>query len=71
MITKFNEQQLEYLCDAIDVDKQEGVVIRNIESFHFDDFETNVAKWVRAKHIQTDEHWMTQKVIPNGILSKM
>lgn len=36
---------------------QEGFVMRSIEGFAFDDFATHVAKFVRAKHVQTDEHW--------------
>lgn len=35
----------------------EGIVIRNAGLFHNDDFAENVMKWVRAGHIQTDEHW--------------
>ena len=36
---------------------REGIVIRNADLFHNDDFETNVMKWVRKNHIQTDVHW--------------
>jgi hypothetical protein len=36
---------------------QEGFVMRAAEGFGFDHFATNVAKFVRAKHVQTDEHW--------------
>jgi hypothetical protein len=46
---------------------KEGYVIRNRESFHFDSFSENVAKWVRSNHITTDEHWMQQKIIPNQL----
>lgn len=37
--------------------KIEGVVVRNYESFKDSDFETNINKWVRKGHVQTDEHW--------------
>lgn len=37
---------------------QEGYVIRLADSFHYDDYGTSVAKYVRAEHVQTDEHWM-------------
>ena len=46
-------------------DNNEGYVIRNAARFSFDDFERNVAKYVRENHVQTDKHWMTEKVIPN------
>lgn len=35
----------------------EGVVVRNAEMFHNDDFSSNVMKWVRAGHVQTNDHW--------------
>ncbi len=35
----------------------EGIVIRNADNFHNDDFESNVSKWVRSGHVQTDIHW--------------
>lgn len=48
-------------------DGSEGYVVRNANEFHFDDFKTNVAKFVRKDHVQTDEHWMHKPVTPNGI----
>lgn len=35
----------------------EGFVVRNADSFAFEDFSKNVAKFVRANHVQTDKHW--------------
>lgn len=43
----------------------EGYVIRVAESFHYDDFQKNVAKWVCANHVQTSSHWKEQPVLPN------
>lgn len=37
--------------------EREGFVIRSEECFHATDFSQNVAKYVRANHVQTDEHW--------------
>ena len=51
----------------IDTTKQEGFVIRLADSFKFEDFNTSIAKWVRKGHVQTDEHWMFKKVIPNKL----
>jgi hypothetical protein len=45
----------------------EGYVVRLFDSFSYDDFATSVAKFVRAHHVQTDEHWKTQKIVPNGL----
>lgn len=35
----------------------EGVVFRNQEEFHVNNFVQNVFKWVRPGHVKTDEHW--------------
>lgn len=35
----------------------EGIVVRNADMFHNDDFAENVMKWVRKGHVQTDSHW--------------
>jgi len=37
--------------------EKEGFVMRTADSFPANDFSQNVAKFVRAKHVQTDEHW--------------
>jgi len=47
--------------------ESEGYVVRLRESFHFDQFNKSVAKYVRPHHVQTDEHWMYKKVIPNDL----
>lgn len=35
----------------------EGFVIQIEDAFHKDDFRNSVAKYVRAGHVQTDQHW--------------
>jgi len=66
-IIDYDEDYLRNLADNFDVVKKEGYALRNIETFHFDDFTENVAKWVREKHITTDQHWMFQKITPNKL----
>jgi hypothetical protein len=36
---------------------REGIVSRNIEEYSVDDLSTNLMKWVRKGHVNTDEHW--------------
>jgi len=38
-------------------DTKEGVVIRKVSEFNNEDFSKNVCKYVRANHVQTDQHW--------------
>jgi hypothetical protein len=35
----------------------EGVVTRNVEEYSVNEFRSNVFKWVRKDHVQTDVHW--------------
>lgn len=35
----------------------EGVVFRNVDGYHVDDFVQNVMKIVRRNHVKTDERW--------------
>lgn len=52
----------------INVSKIEGYVVRLEDSFAFDDFSESVAKYVRANHVQTDQHW-SSNLKENGFLS--
>lgn len=36
---------------------REGIVMRVVDSFRIDEFAHYVCKYVRANHVQTDEHW--------------
>ncbi len=52
---------------SLNLNMQEGFVIRNINSFNYDNFNKNVIKWVRPNHVKTDDHWMNLKIIKNGL----
>lgn len=54
---------------SVDTSVSEGYVVRNRDSFQYEDFDKNIAKWVRKDHIVDSgtTHWMTKKVIPNGV----
>lgn len=66
----FDETILNNLIENLDLEKQEGIVIRITDSFHYKDFKTSIAKWVRKGHVQTDEHWLNQPIIPNKLKNK-
>jgi len=53
--------------DSVYPQEVEGFVIRNAESFPYDKFKGNTGKYVRANHVQTDEHW-TRNWINNEII---
>jgi len=66
-IGEFNEKEIRKFDNIIESRNKEGYVIRNIDRFYYEYFSKNVAKYVRKNHIQTDEHWMTQKIIKNKL----
>ena len=50
----FEEKKDELAKQGQDI---EGFVVRNVKGFYYKDFQKNVAKYVRANHVQTDKHW--------------
>ena len=45
----------------------EGFVVRIKESFKMKEFSKSVSKFVRENHVQSEKHWMSQKVVPNKL----
>jgi len=45
----------------------EGIVVRSAYPFHHSRWGENIAKYVRADHIQTDKHWMHQPIVRNEV----
>lgn len=64
----FDEKKLRALARGWNVERDEGFVYRVEGPICFEDFGLSVAKWVRPRHVQTNEHWMHQAVVPNGLL---
>lgn len=52
---------------SLDRSRQEGCVIRRATSFAAKDFSRSVVKWVRAGHVQTDQHWTKTPLVRNGL----
>lgn len=63
----FDEAVIKGLVKTLDLSKDEGYVVRKAGAFHYDHFESCVAKFVRANHVQTEKHWRHQAIIPNGL----
>lgn len=59
LIKNFNKM------DKYGQDEMEGYVVRLADSFTYDEHRTSVAKFVRANHIRTPDHWMYQTVTLN------
>jgi hypothetical protein len=61
----WSEAKMRNLAESLNLEQCEGFVVRKIAQFHYQGFAQNIAKWVRSNHVQTDEHWMYQEVVPN------
>ena len=53
----WDETLVKNICKNLNTEKVEGIVVRNADSFNVKDFASNVAKFVRKNHVQTNEHW--------------
>lgn len=66
----YDEAKLKKLAKEMDTSKNEGFVTRLAGPIAHEAFGMSAAKWVRPKHVQTDEHWMHAAIVPNGVLIK-
>lgn len=65
----YSDKIIKDLFDNLDKEKNEGLVIRIKDEFHYKDFKKSVAKLVRKDHITNgDNHWRFKKLTPNKLL---
>lgn len=56
------------IVSGLDLEKQEGIVVRNTDGFDYSDFCNNVAKWVRPNHVQEeDRSWWSGDYVKNTL----
>lgn len=56
----YTDDACKALCDSLDTNHQEGLVVRPANRFHFDRFSVLTGKWVRKNHVRTSDHWKEQ-----------
>lgn len=61
----YDTEKIKKLAEEVTANGQEGIVVRVSESFHINDFNKNIAKYVRKNHVQTDKHWQYSKIEKN------
>jgi len=49
----------------------EGIIVRNMYPFHHSRWNENIAKFVRANHIQTNKHWSRGPITRNEIMENV
>ena len=66
-VGKYDEKFVKEIAKKVVENNGEGIVIRNIESFKYENFSKNIAKYVRENHVQTDKHWTQQSIKKNNL----
>lgn len=61
----FDLKLFERMAQELDLEKNEGFVLRLTSPIPYDDFSRSVAKFVREGHVQTEEHWL-KNAVKNG-----
>jgi hypothetical protein len=63
----FDIRIVKSIISSLDIDKQEGIVVRIAGEIPYSDFDRCVAKWARPKHVETETHWMFSKLEVNDL----
>lgn len=63
---QWNEKKVRSFHETLDLNRQEGYVLRVVNQFHFESWKHFVGKWVRKGHVQTDTHW-TKSWVANSL----
>ena len=64
----WSEAALADIVARLDLERQEGVVVRSTASFDRAAFNRHVVKWVRPGHVRSDRHWRHGPMVPNGLV---
>ncbi len=64
---KWRDGLVENLAKELNLQQQEGLVVRIAARFSFNEFQRSLVKWVRADHVISDTHWRNAPVVPNGL----
>ena len=67
---QFDEPTVKSVLKGLDLEKQEGFVVRYTSFFSEGEMANLVAKYVRARHVQSDIHWTKAEIIKNSLRSK-
>ncbi len=65
---RFSVKVLADVIAGLDLDTQEGFVVRATAAFNEEDMPTHHAKYVRGGHVQSDTHWMNAELVKNRLL---
>jgi hypothetical protein len=65
----WDEKKIRALCESLDTNVEEGLVVRVAKGFKYSEFRKSLAKYVRAGHVKTVSHWRHKLLVPNKLAS--
>ncbi len=64
---RFSTQVVVDVIAGLDLETQEGFVVRTTAAFKEKEMPTHLAKYVREGHVQSETHWMNAELVRNGL----
>ncbi|MES0826058.1 hypothetical protein [Ruegeria sp. SCP11] len=65
---RFSTQVMADVIAGLNLDTQEGFVVRTTAAFKGEKMPTHLAKYVREGHVQSETHWMNEDLVKNGLV---
>ena len=65
---RFSAQVADDVISGLNLDLQEGFVVRTTAAFKEEEMPTHLAKYVRDGHVQSETHWMNAELVKNGLV---
>lgn len=63
----WNEKKIQEICETLDPQKYEGIVVSITREISAGEWKRTSAKFVRKNHVQSDKLWMLKPVVPNQL----
>ena len=67
---EYDADVIKSLAEKAVQDGQEGIVVRTVDGFNYNEFGNHVAKYVREGHVQTEQHWSLKKIEKNALVAQ-
>ncbi len=64
---QFDEPTVKSVLERLDLEKQEGFVVRSTSAFPEVEMANLIAKCVRAGHVQCNTHWTKAEIVKNSL----
>jgi hypothetical protein len=63
----YSDGLFEDMAASLDLERQEGFVVRTVSAFSEADMPRRLGKYVREDHVQSEVHWTKMEIVRNGL----